>query len=287
MAQGLRTGRLRFFKGERIVPGGINLSALKKDDAEDVCWFVVESVSDMDDTAASIVGVARFLREVYGAVDADEKIIPNPAFLANGHDGMSPKTRKYFTGRAFKGVGGSAVSLAGGLASGVTAVDVGGILREGSAVGTTAAHLIGISAAGKGFKKSETVTRWVDAMLKAKVAKIGVRGVGLAGAAIPIPAVGLATGVATTVAKLGIKVTLSKLVARTAMEVHWRAYQETVISSAITRGASSGPVGPASAMFYEIFTKRSFTRLFGKHDTAALIKEPGGWMALNNKLMLM
>ena len=45
MAQGLRTGRLRFFKGERIVPGGINLSALKKDDAEDVCWFVVESVS--------------------------------------------------------------------------------------------------------------------------------------------------------------------------------------------------------------------------------------------------
>lgn len=269
------------------MPGGINFGALDKGDAEDVCWCVVESIADMDDTASSIVAVVHFLREVYGAEDADERVIPNPAFLANGHDGMSPKTRKYFTGRTFKGVGGSAVSLAGGLASGVTAVDVGSILKEGSAVGTTAAHLIGIKAAGKGFKRSETVTRWVDAMLKAKVAKIGVRGVGLAGAAIPIPAVGLATSVATTVAKLGIKVTLSKLVARTAMEVHWRAYQETVISGALTRKAANGPVGPASAMFYEIFTKRSFTRIFGKHDTAALIKEPGGWMALNDKLMLM
>ena len=267
------------------MPGSINFGALDKGDAEDVCWCVIESVADMDDTAASIIAVVHFLREVYGAEDADEKVIPNPAFLANGHDGLSPKTRKYFTGRTFKGLGGSAVSLAGGLASGVTAVDVGSILKEGSAVGTTAAHLVGIKAAGKGFKKSETVTRWVDAMLKAKVAKIGVRGVGLAGAAIPIPAVGLATSVATTVAKLGIKVTLSKLVARTAMEVHWRAYQETVIAGAF--GARNGPVGPASAMFYEIFTKRSFTRIFGKHDTAALIKEPAGWMALNDKLMLM
>lgn len=267
------------------MPGSFNFGVIDKTDAEDVCWCVVESVASADDTASNLISVIHFLREVYGAEDADEKVIPNPAFLANGHDGLSPKTRKYFTGRTFKGLGGSAVSLAGGLASGVTAVDVGSILREGSAVGTTAAHLIGIKAAGTGFKKSETVTRWVDAMLKAKVAKIGVRGVGLAGAAIPIPAVGLATNIATTVAKLGIKVTLSKLVARTAMEVHWRAYQETVIAGAF--GARGGPVGPASAMFHEIFTKRSFTRIFGKHDTAALIKEPAGWMALNDKLMLM
>lgn len=268
--------------------GGMNFGALDKNDAEDVCWCVIESIASSDDTASSIVAVVHFLRDVYGAEDADEKIIPNPAFLANGHDGLSPKTRKYFSGRTFKSLGGGAVSLAGGLGSSVTVVDVGGLLREGSAVGTTAAHLVGIKAAGKGFKRSETVTRWVDAMIKAKAAKMTVRGAGLAGAAIPIPAVGLATGVATTVAKLGIKVTLSKLVARTAMEVHWRAYQELVISGAITRGRSKGgPVGPASAMFYEIFTKRSFTRLFGKYDTETFIREPGGWMALNDKLMLM
>lgn len=267
------------------MPGSISFGALNKGDAEDVCWCVIESLVEMNDATERMFAVARFLRETYNAQEADEKLIPNPAFLANGHDGLSPRTRKYFVGRTFKGIGGGAVSLAGGLASGVTAVDVGALLKEGSAVGTTAAHLIGIKAAGKRFKKSETVTRWVDAMLKAKVAKIHIRGAGLVGAAIPIPAVGLATSIATTVAKLGIKVTLTKLVARTAMEVHWRAYQETVIAGSL--GARPGPVGPASAMFYEIFTKRSFTRIFGKHDTAGLIKEPGGWMALNDKLMLM
>lgn len=268
---------------------GVNLGALDKSDAEDVCWCVVESLASADDTVSALVSVAHFLREAYQAEDADEKIIPNPAFLANGHDGLSPKTRKYFSGRTFKGLGGSAVSLAGGLGSSVTVVDVGGILREGSAVGTTAAHMVGIKAAGKGFKRSETVTRWVDSIMKAKAAKLGVRGAGLVGASIPIPAVGLTTNIATTVAKLGIKVTLTKLVARTSMEVHWRAYQELVISGAITRGrgGKGGPVGPASAMFYEIFTKRSFTRIFGKYDTETFIREPGGWMALNDKLMLM
>lgn len=266
----------------------MDFSALDKSDAEDVCWCVIEALASANDAASNTVAVVHFLRDIYGAKDADEKIIPNPAFLANGHDGRSPKTRKYVTGRTFKGLGGGAVSLVGGLASGVTMVDVGSILKEGSSVGTTTVHLIGIRAAGKGFKRSETVTRWVDSIIKAKAAKLGIRGVGLAGAAIPIPAVGLATSVATTVAKLGVKVTLSKLIARTSMEVHWRAYQETVIAGSIGgRGGKGGPVGPASAMFYEIFTKRSFTRLLGKYDTDKLIREPGGWMALNDKLMMM
>jgi len=148
--------------------------------------------------------------------------------------------------------------------------------------------MVGIKAAGKRFKRSETVTRWVDGMILAKGMKLGVRGAGLAGAAIPIPAVGLATNIATTVAKLGIKVTLSKLIMRVSMEVHWRAYQEIVMAGGLgVRGAKGGPAGPASAMFYEVFTKRSFTRIFGKYDTETFIREPGGWMALNDKLMLM
>ena len=44
---------------------------------------------------------------------------------------------------------------------------------------------------------------------------------------------------------------------------------------------------PASAIMYEIFTKRGITRLFGKYDTAAIMREPSGWLALNDKLMLM
>lgn len=263
------------------MPGAVNLGALDKGDAEDVCWCVVESISSINDSASAIVSAIHFLRDVYGFDDGgDSKTIPNPCFLANGHEGASPKTRKYFSGRAWKTLGGGAVSLAGGLGSSVTMVDTGGILKEGNAVITTTGHLLGIKAAGSRFKKSETVTRWVDAMIKAKAAKMGVRGAGLAGASIPIPAVGLTVNIATTVAKLGIKVTLGKLLTRTAMEVHWRAYQELVI------GRSQKPCGPASAMFFEIFTKRGFTRIFGKYDTVALIREPGGWMALEDKLKL-
>src|SRR5699024_6065292 len=146
---------------------------------------------------------------------------------------------------------------------------------------TTTGHLIGVKAAGASFKKSETITRWVDAMIAAKSAKITVRGAGLAGASIPIPAVGLSASIGTAIAKLGIKLTLGKLLTRTAIEVHWRAFQELAIARRDTS------CGPASAMFFEIFTKRGATRIFGKHDAASLIREPGGWMALEDKLKLM
>lgn len=263
------------------MPGFVNFSALDKSDAEDVCWLVVESVADLNDTASSLVSVTHFLRDIYGYEDGGEaNIIPNPCFLANGHAGRSPKTRQYKTNRSLKSIGGGGVSLAGGAASSITMADVGGILKEGNAVVTTSGHLIGVRAAGAKFKRSETITRWVDAMIKAKAAKLTVRGTGLAGASIPIPAVGLGVSIGTTVAKLGIKVTLGKLLTRTAMEVHWRAYQELVIAR------SDIACGPASAMFFEIFTKRGVTRIFGKYDTTSLIREPGGWMALEDKLKL-
>ncbi|WP_419730310.1 hypothetical protein [Lichenicola sp.] len=44
--------------------------------------------------------------------------------------------------------------------------------------------------------------------------------------------------------------------------------------------------GPASGIFWEIFTKRGATRAFGKYDIQALVKEPAGWMALADKLLL-
>ena len=51
-------------------------------------------------------------------------------------------------------------------------------------------------------------------------------------------------------------------------------------------GLSGKGAGPASAIFREIFTKRGGTLLFGSFDISALIKEPAGWLALGDKLML-
>ncbi|GGF34636.1 hypothetical protein GCM10011611_46090 [Aliidongia dinghuensis] len=49
------------------------------------------------------------------------------------------------------------------------------------------------------------------------------------------------------------------------------------------RGANAGP---ASKIFWEIFTRRGFTRFLGAYEIEALIKEPAGWMALGDKLTL-
>lgn len=264
-----------------------SINDLNRDDAEDVAWCVIESLASAHDTAAAVVRVLHLLRDLYGFEEEDgSKVVPNPLFLANGHEGTSPKTKRYLTGRSLKTLGGSALGVGSGLATGITLVDTVGVLQHGSAIGTTVGHMVGIRAAGARFKKSETITRWVDAMIAAKSAKTGVRAAGLVGASIPLPAASLATGIATTIAKLGIKLTVGKLIARTSMEVHWRSYQELILGRGIG-GQAAGPCGPASAMFYEVFTKRSFTRIFGMHETEKLIREPGGWIALNDKLMLM
>lgn len=259
------------------------LKELEKDDAEAVAWCVIESLASMDNTASAVVSAIHLLRDCYGAdAQTETGIIANPFFLDNGHSGLSPKTVSYLTSRKFKSLGSGGLSLASSLATGVTMVDVAGIAREGSAVGTTAGHMIGIKAAGSRFKNSVTINGWIDAMMKAKAAKLGMRSVGLVGAAVPIPAVGLTVNVVKTLAGLGIKLTLGKLILRVAMEVHWRAYQEVIIGRSTDRA-----IGPASAMVYELFTKRSFTRILGKYDTNKIIREPGGWMAINDKLMLM
>ena len=66
----------------------------------------------------------------------------------------------------------------------------------------------------------------------------------------------------------------------TAMAVHWRAFQET------TFGSRYGRPGPAMDLMNELFTRRVHRVFGGSYDVKALIREPAGWVALNDKLML-
>ena len=261
-------------------------NSLGKGDVEDIAWFIIETASKSNAGIAGLFAAMHHMRTMYGLKDDDgQDIIPNPFFAANGHDGNSPATRAYLKSRGWKGLGGGILATAGEAASAVTLVDVVGLAQHGNASASTTMHMIKVRAVGTKFKRSETVTKWVDAVMKAKGAKLAVRGTGMVAAAIPVPAVGLGVGIGTAVAKLGIKLTLGKLVARTAMEIHWRARQEQIISGAVG-GGSAGAVGPASAIFTEIFNRRGATRIFGKYETDRLISEPGGWLALNDTLML-
>lgn len=248
----------------------------------DAVASIVDDVAGTSFGPANTVGQAIY-QKLRGKPDRNE--IPNPWFVFNGHeDRESPKTKKYLQSRSFKSMGSTAISVAGGLASAETGgVNVGGVAVHANAVGSTAAHMVKILAIAKPYKQTKTITEWCSVVMAAKAAKASIRGVQLAGAAIPFAS--LPTSIATAVAKAGVKLTMTNLCYMTAANIHWRAYQEQAISGGLGIGTGGG-VGPASKIYWEIFQRRGATRIFGQYDTAALVSEPCGWRALGDKLLL-
>ena len=58
------------------------------------------------------------------------------------------------------------------------------------------------------------------------------------------------------------------------------------MSGKVLGADTGGSVGPASRIVWELFTKRGITRILGAYDIAAIVNEPAGWMAINDKLLL-
>lgn len=243
---------------------------------------------------------------------SDVSVKPNPWFVANGHgDADSPVTQAYLFTRAWKSVGGTAVSLGGSLASHhALGVNFGSALRHGSAAASTGMHLLAIKSIANSNKQTETISRWCDVIIRAKTAKVSLRSMQAVGGALPVPLVGPLVNLAAAAGKLGIKIGLPEMCYLAAIEIHWRAFQEQKISAILgprvpavrnfsrpTRqwGASTVPapgakkpttikVGPASRIFAEIFTRRGITAIGLPYDVPSLINEPAGWMALGDKL---
>ncbi|AMW05546.1 hypothetical protein [Gemmatimonas phototrophica] len=261
----------------------------------DVLWAVADGVATVIDgaTGTGFAGAANSaVQGVYSAASSQNSgVIPNPWMVWNGHDDAeSPTTKAYLKHRGRMQLGGAAVSAAGALAAAGTVADVGALLSHGNATGSTVAHLLKFKAIAKGYKQSETISGWIDVLMKMKALKGAVRGGQFAAAvAAPIPwggatAVSITAGVLAAGAKLGIKLKFSNLCAMTAMDLHWRCYQETALLGGI-RGMSAG-TGPANRILQELFIRRGMTRVFGQHNLPGLVKEPGGWLAINDKLLL-
>lgn len=257
---------------------------------EDVVWAVIEASATVIDgaTGSCIAGVvAGGLQTLTDTIKHNQGsgLTPNPWFVFNGHDeAESPYTRKYLRNRGRKGIAGGLFGMAGAGGSAVTQVDVAGILQHGNAVGSTSAHLVKLYNMSKSYKQSQTLSGWFDLLIKMKSVKAGVRGTQLVGSSIPVTGVSIATGIAAAAGKLGIKLHYTNTCLITAADLHWRAYQEQAISGGLL--GKTGKVGPASNMIYELFTRRGVTRVFGKYDVDKLIKEPAGWMAISDKLLL-
>lgn len=249
-------------------------------------WAVIEGTTCiLDGLDIPAVGlVVGGLRLIYDAVKSKKEepsAVPNPWFVWNGHDDNPTwYTRQYMKNREYKSVGSSAIALAGSAASGVTFVDVSGILQNSNSLGSTGAHLIKFQSIAKAYKESRTIAQWLGTIMKMKLMKAGVKTAGLIGSAVPVPAVGMVTGVLAAAATLGAKLTMTKVCLATAADLHWRAYQE------LTLTRSFGGTGPGLRIVRELFTRRGATRVFGKYDVEQIIREPNGWLAINDKLML-
>lgn len=257
-----------------------------KEAGEEVAWTIADALGELGgDGVSALITLARLYRDLSGMEDTFD-LPPNPRFLQNGHGGHSPKTLKYMKSRALKGAGSSLLGAGSSLASSVTQVDVFGAGQAGNAMFSTSVHMIQLRAIAQRYSRSETITAWIDVMQRAKAWKMGVRTADFAGAVIPVGAVGITTGIATAITRAGVKLSMNAIVGRVAMEVHWRAKVENSLRG-IGGGSGRGANGPASAIMYEMFTRRGATRLLGKYDIDALITEPGGYLALRDKMLLL
>jgi hypothetical protein len=211
--------------------------------------------------------------------------IPNPMFIANGHDEPvpCPLTAAYMSSRVWKGIGGTSLSLIGmGASAGTAGVNVLDVAIHGNASGSTAAHLLKLGLLARSYRQSQTISSWLTLIMGIKAAKLAIRGGQTAAAAIP--AASLPVGVAAAVLKAGIKMTATNTSLMTAMEIHWRAYREQVVSGAFGGGGKTE--GPATRIFVELLQRRGLTRVFGQYDPIGMIREPAGWQVLGDKILL-
>lgn len=221
-------------------------------------------------------------------------LVPNPFFVLNGlceaDDDSSPITANYMRSRLGKSLASTAQSLTTGSLKAFTVVDPATMAVAGVSIGSTIAHMAALGAIAKRWRNGTTIAGWIDCLLAFKVAKLGHKTLAVASAAIPYLPPGTATalealsklpsaaGVAETV---GAAVVGGAVARRVAIELHWRAYREHVLAR------SGGAIGPASAILVELFTKRTETRLLGKHDIDGIIREPAGWVAISDKIALL
>lgn len=255
---------------------------------ETIAWSIADVAGEATGLSAPIA-ILHLLRDIHGELgDFDDNAPPNPLFLSHGFTGArSPRTSQYMASRSVKNMGSTVLGTAGSLGSSVTQVDAAGILLHSNATGSTLAHMKMLHDIAKRYPHSQTIQSWVRTCLVAKTMKAGIRGTELAGAAIPVGAVGIATTIGAAIARAGVRLKYGTVVSRVAMELHWRANVEMRLSG-IGGGAQSQKAnGPASAVFFEIFRRRSLTRFFGQYDVPSMIAEPGGWWALREKLLLM
>lgn len=280
----------RPIRGGRIVSSLLATQPTKDSGSEHLLMWCA---TNLDEPAI----VRNVLSRIFGQDLGIDRIFPNPLFLANGHFSPSPKTSAYFGTRNIKKIASKGISYGGSALSPHTGgINVPAALQGVNSGYSTVRHLQALKRFATGAnRQSKTLSAWLDMAIHIKERK-GIRSAGSTVANL-VPLIALAPKVSDTVAEgvsLGIELItdmISKapdeaLIARVAMEIHWRAHQELFMASHLSGSTGQTGVGPASNIFYEIFTRYGATAIFRSYDKSELVKEPAAWFALYDKLSL-
>ncbi|MBP2168036.1 hypothetical protein J2125_001228 [Erwinia toletana] len=265
-------------------------------DRKQLLWTFADASTALVDALTGIPMLntsSSVLKELYGLInDYPATTTPNPWFVWHKHDeGRSPETHAYLEKRGYTGVAATITAAGGGIGSLVTFVDIGSLAQNSTASASTLAHLKMFHDIAKRHRESITIQCWLEVIINMKHMKLAVRGGQLSATVlVTIPALSTAMSIigssVATGAKLGIQLKFTNVCRMTAMDLHWRAYQETVILEG--QGADKAEdSGPARQILFELFARRGVTGfIWGKHNVEKLIKEPAGWMAIADKLLL-
>jgi hypothetical protein len=239
-------------------------------------------------------GVGRTLKAALVGNGDKIEVRVNPWLVYDGHgQGDSPLTQTYLRNRYWKeglGVGMGAAGNAIGWTVGHGVNPLSAIQHLSSSV-SNAGHIYKIRQIAAAHRGTAEVARWCSAILKMKTYKSGTRLLQLSARVVPVPIASQTINIAAIAASVGHRIGYAELCYVTALEIHRRAFHEQRARNQPERAAAIGPE-PASEIMREIFEQRTLTRLIhliphvNRYQVEALIREPAGWMALADKLML-
>ncbi|ECG8513157.1 hypothetical protein FVI83_23690 [Salmonella enterica subsp. diarizonae] len=270
--------------------------AAKEDvDKSEIFWAIADSGTALIDTLTDIPifnVTTTIVQELYSLInDHPVMPVPNPWFVWNQHDdNTSPETIKYLQKRGYVSAASSAIAIAGAGGALVTCIDLGVVGQGGAACASTMKHLAGFRDIAAKYKESATIQSWLDVLITMKNLKLAVRGGQVSVAvlsAVPVlsTALSIIGSSLSSAAKLGINLKYSNVCRYTAMDLRWRAMQETILLETFSRGKDDS--GPARTILFELFERKGLTGfVWGKHHVDQLIKEPAGWMAIADKLLI-
>ncbi|EDM1757196.1 hypothetical protein AH553_18785 [Salmonella enterica subsp. diarizonae] len=270
--------------------------AAKEDvDKSEIFWAIADSGTALIDTLTDIPifnVTTTIVQELYSLInDHPVMPVPNPWFVWNQHDdNTSPETIKYLQKRGYVSAASSAIAIAGAGGALVTCIDLGVVGQGGAACASRMKHLAGFRDIAAKYKESATIQSWLDVLITMKNLKLAVRGGQVSVAvlsAVPVlsTALSIIGSSLSSAAKLGINLKYSNVCRYTAMDLHWRAMQETILLETFSRGKDDS--GPARTILFELFERKGLTGfVWGKHHVDQLIKEPAGWMAIADKLLI-